>query len=420
MKKNISSIITFGVIGIFVVVIEVLNAIDVKNGVLYDYIPEKDASIHLYGETHGIDDYYNKEIEVWKEYYDDGNRDLFVELPYYTADFLNIWMQASDDEILNQIYKDIEGTASHTEDYLDFFRRIKRECPETIFHGTDVGHQYQTTGARYLDYLEKEGLKESEKYKLASICVEQGEQYQGKSATDPYREEKMVENFCTMYDRIGNREIMGIYGNYHIDPMNPNLMAGKIKSRYGDIIESKYIVNMLGKESNKHFSFGIGYVGIIFLLMLFVPNMIWTRNQPIGYEMYVKNENKILGILEKTGEVGATILLPIFTDFNFKSKGLGTSGFYFSFLDIYIIIVFVLMLLYEIYWIRYFRSEHTMSDFYSGIAGIPLAGATIPVVGLLLLGISARNIALILVSIVLGIGHIGIHYMHYIEIQPGD
>ena len=60
-----------------------------------------------------------------------------------------------------------------------------------------------------------------------------------------------------------------------------------------------------------------------------------------------------------------------------------------------------------------------MSDFYSGIAGIPLAGATIPVVGLLLLGISARNIALILVSIVLGIGHIGIHYMHYIEIQPG-
>ena len=61
-----------------------------------------------------------------------------------------------------------------------------------------------------------------------------------------------------------------------------------------------------------------------------------------------------------------------------------------------------------------------MNDFYRGIVGIPLAGATIPVIGLLLLGVSARSIALILVSIVLGIGHIGIHYMHYIEIQSSD
>lgn len=420
MKKYLKSIISFGIIIVFVIVIEILNAIDVKNSVASDYTPEKEASIHLYGETHGVKEFYDKEFEIWKGYYKDGNRDLFVELPYYTAEFLNVWMQETDDEILNQIYEDIEGTASYTESYLQFLKRIKEECPETIFYGTDVGHQYQTTGARYLEYLEREGLEGSEQYKLASICIEQGEQYQGKSATDPYREGKMVDNFCATYERIGKIEVVGIYGSYHTDPTNPDIMAGKIKAKYGDIIESKFVINMLDINSNKHFSLGIGYVGIVFLLMLFIPNVIWTKYQPIGYELYVKNENKTLGLLEKIGEVGATILLPAFTDYNFKSKELGSSGFYFSYLDIYIIVVFGLMILYELYWIRYFRSEHTMNDFYRGIVGIPLAGATIPVIGLLLLGVSARSIALILVSIVLGIGHIGIHYMHYIEIQSSD
>jgi hypothetical protein len=34
---------------------------------------------------------------VWEERYRQGSRDLFVELPYYTAQYLNIWMR-SDDE----------------------------------------------------------------------------------------------------------------------------------------------------------------------------------------------------------------------------------------------------------------------------------------------------------------------------------
>ncbi|MDE6851568.1 MAG: hypothetical protein K2J67_03650 [Lachnospiraceae bacterium] len=150
--------------------------------------------------------------------------------------------------------------------------------------------------------------------------------------------------------------------------------------------------------------------------MLFVPNIIWTRFQPIGYLDYAKNEKKILGILEKIGEVGATVLLPFFTDFNFDVQ-IGKSGIHDSFLNYYIILAFVLMILYEVYWVRYFRSGHTMKDFYRGILGIPLAGATLPVMALLLLGIYARNIVLIPVAIILGIGHIGIHYMHYKEIQ---
>lgn len=61
-----------------------------------------------------------------------------------------------------------------------------------------------------------------------------------------------------------------------------------------------------------------------------------------------------------------------------------------------------------------------MKDFYREIVGIPLAGATLPVISLLLMGVGARNIALIPIALILGIGHIGIHYMHYKEISENE
>ena len=85
-------------------------------------------------------------------------RHLFVELSHYTAQWLNLWMDAEDDEILEQLHQDWESTLSSGAETLDFYRTIKEQCPETVFHGTDVGHQYDSTGARYQDYLEERGL----------------------------------------------------------------------------------------------------------------------------------------------------------------------------------------------------------------------------------------------------------------------
>lgn len=59
----------------------------------------------------------------------------------------------------------------------------------------------------------------------------------------------------------------------------------------------------------------------------------------------------------------------------------------------------------------------TMKDMYSSLLGIPVAGATLPVVAFLLLGIYGRNIFLIISTIVLGIGHIGIHLNHKKELE---
>ncbi len=31
---------------------------------------------------------------------------------------------------------------------------------------------------------------------------------------------------------------------------------------------------------------GFSYIGLIWLLMLFIPNFIWMKNKPKGYEEY--------------------------------------------------------------------------------------------------------------------------------------
>lgn len=62
--------------------------------------------------------------------------------------------------------------------------------------------------------------------------------------------------------------------------------------------------------------FGFSYIGLIFLLLLFVPNIIWTRSKPQGYTS--ENENKILLFFERTGEVLTTICALIFGDFNLR------------------------------------------------------------------------------------------------------
>lgn len=153
-------------------------------------------------------------------------------------------------------------------------------------------------------------------------------------------------------------------------------------------------------------NFGFSYVGLIFLIMLFAPNIIWAKNKPLDYERYVGNENKILSAFERVGQVLVVCFSLIFTDFNIRiSPRL-----------VILILAFLLMILYEIYWIRYFKSEKRMEDMYSDFLGIPVAGATLPVLAFLLLGIYGENILLIAATLILAVGHIGIHLNHKKEL----
>ena len=205
--------------------------------------------IFLYGEFHSNKSNLEREFELWSSYYhNDGMRDLFVELPYYTAEYMNIWMRSDNDDILYSIFHDMEGTLGNSQESFNFYKYIKNECPETIFHGTDVGHQYNTTGKRFLGYLESIGQTQSNSYKLAQENIMQGEYYYRNSPNSydvTYRENTMVENFIREFNDLNGISIMGIYGSAHTNKKEMNYtktvpcMANQLYQKYGDRLYTK-------------------------------------------------------------------------------------------------------------------------------------------------------------------------------------
>lgn len=146
---------------------------------------------------------------------------------------------------------------------------------------------------------------------------------------------------------------------------------------------------------------GFSYIGLIFLLMLFTPNVIWVLKKPQGYSF--EKENKLLAAFEWAGEIFTTTCALMFDDFNINGWSIWT---------LWLIAAFILMLMYDCWWICYFHSEQKQSDYYRSFLGIPLAGATLPVLSFFMLGIYGKVIWLMIASVILGIGHIGIHIKH--------
>ena len=148
-------------------------------------------------------------------------------------------------------------------------------------------------------------------------------------------------------------------------------------------------------------NFGFSYIGLLFLLMLFIPNIIWSKRKPQGYTS--ENENKILLFFERLGEVLTCCCSLVFSDFNIHKWTLWS---------LWLITAFLFMIMYEAWWVRYFRSERRLSDFYSSFSGIPLAGAPLPVIAFFMLGIYGKVGCMLIAAFILGIGHIGIHIQH--------
>ncbi len=152
--------------------------------------------------------------------------------------------------------------------------------------------------------------------------------------------------------------------------------------------------------------FGFSWVGLCFLLMLFIPNLLWAKRQPVGYSS--GGESRVLLAFERVGQACVTCSAVIFSDYNPRSWSLWS---------LWLIGAAALMLLYEGWWVRYFRSGRTLRDFYSSYFGVPVAGATLPVAAFLLLGVYGRVIWLVISVVILGIGHIGIHLRHRRELE---
>lgn len=117
---------------------------------------------------------------------------------------------------------------------------------------------------------------------------------------------------------------------------------------------------------------GFSYIGLLFLLLLLIPNIIWTKKMPQGYA--TEEESRVLLAFERTGEILTSCCALMFSDFNLHTW---TSWSW------WLIAAFILMALYELWWIRYFR--------------IPVAGASLPVMAFFCLGIYGKVILLDLV-----------------------
>lgn len=137
------------------------------------------------------------------------------------------------------------------------------------------------------------------------------------------------------------------------------------------------------------------------MLMLLIPNLLWMKKRPQDYS--AEKENRYLALLERVGEALTTCCALIFSDFNLRQ---------WSNWSWWLVAASALMVMYEIWWIRYFKSERRLTDFYSSFLGIPVAGATLPVLAFFLLGIYGKVVWMLMASIILGIGHIGIHLQH--------
>lgn len=155
------------------------------------------------------------------------------------------------------------------------------------------------------------------------------------------------------------------------------------------------------------FHFGFSYIGGIFLALLFIPNFLWAKNQPRDYDP--SGESPLLLALERMGQVLVTTLSLCLADRNLRPWS-AWSG--------WLLAAGLLMALYEGFWLRYFRGEHTLEDFYGSFWGVPVAGATLPVLAALCLGVYRKSLWLILAAVILGIGHIGIHFQHRKALDP--
>ena len=121
-----------------------------------------------------------------------------------------------------------------------------------------------------------------------------------------------------------------------------------------------------------------------------------------------ERENRWLQTCEQLGQVLTTIALLI--DGNLNWHGWSNRCWW-------LILASCFIFLYEWFWVRYFRSDRNLIDFYRPLVGVRVPGATFPILSFLCLALYGRALVLGFATFLLGVGHIGIHLSHEQELK---
>ena len=116
--------------------------------------------------------------------------------------------------------------------------------------------------------------------------------------------------------------------------------------------------------------FGFSYIGLIALLMLFIPNLFWIRQKPADYDD--SDENKLLLAFERIGQVSSVPVALIFSVFNPQLTSPRSIQLFRP--PCYAVLQILPVLL--------FSGEHGAANFYRSLFGIPVPLAVLPVFSL--------------------------------------
>lgn len=148
--------------------------------------------------------------------------------------------------------------------------------------------------------------------------------------------------------------------------------------------------------------FGFSWLGVAFVVALFLPNIIWAKNRPRNADPQWGQSSVALG-LERLGQI-----LVCAAAITCARLQLGT----WRSASWMIVAAAALMVAYEVWWARYFKEHRNDPGFYSGFIYIPVSGAFLSLGSFLLLGIFAQDLLLIASVGVLAIGRAGVDQAH--------
>lgn len=169
----------------------------------------KKSDITLFGEIHYIKEIHDKELELYRDFYEKGGRHLFIEQGYSYAEIMNLIMKYYDSF-------EVFLSKDRLEDDFYFYQYIKDNFPETIFHGIDV--EKTNCAEILLEQFQKNNLGTEEELKLINESIEESKIFRSfnvEAEKVGFREKCMTKNFIREYNKLKGEPIFGIFGSAH-------------------------------------------------------------------------------------------------------------------------------------------------------------------------------------------------------------